>query len=126
MQVPSFPDGIRWASKLKTPAEEFPARPANHICRIRQFYWMQVVPGAWPLGFGENAKQGQYRQAVSTVRRALKRTQEAQDLMERLWMASGQSRLGHIISGKSSDWGRFYETGRATIAQSCQKASRAR
>lgn len=36
MRVPSFRDGIRWASKLKTPAKDFPARPANHIRRIRQ------------------------------------------------------------------------------------------
>jgi hypothetical protein len=29
MQVPSFRDGIRWASNVKTPAKEFPARSAN-------------------------------------------------------------------------------------------------
>ena len=44
IRLPSFRDGIRWASELKTPAKEVPSPTGEFdICRIGQFYWSQIL-----------------------------------------------------------------------------------
>jgi hypothetical protein len=63
--VPSFRDGIRWASKLKTPAKEFPSPTSESYLPNSAILLDASRTERVPLASGQNAKdRGENRQAA--------------------------------------------------------------